>query len=154
MPAVTPLEFGPGMVVRHAVSQGYVLYRAQLSSVPPTGGMVWVPVDEMTMNVEIDEPSTVLQILRCTVFLSGTIGRQLELRLRHGAQTSVHQTAERDSTIITGMDGDGVTLFRAWPDVQPGTRAFGLDVRFPYSSSWTYSALLANLRHSLAILKR
>lgn len=105
------------------------------------------------MTVSIDEPSTVLQIFRCTVFLALPGGRQLHVRLRYGSRASVHQTAEHDTSIITGMDGDGVTVFRAW-NVQPGTHTFEVDMRFPYSYSWTYTAALADLRHVLTILKR
>src|SRR5690606_23970449 len=128
MPAITPQEWGPGLIVRHAVSRGYVLHKRQLFSVPPTGGNVWVPVDEMTMTVTIDEPSTVLQLLRCTVWLVAVGGRQLHLRLRYGSNVGIHQTAEYDPE-GAGTDGHGITLFRVWPNVPPGQQSFGLDVR-------------------------
>lgn len=154
MPGLTPLEWGPGLVVRHAVSQGYVRYREQLSSRPPVGGNIWVPVEEMTLSVPIDEPSSVLQIFRCSVLLFPIGARQLQLRLRHGSQATVHQTAERDPTVITGMDGGSVTLFRAWPNVLPGSRTFEIDVRLPVNTSWDYGPTMTNLRHALAVLKR
>lgn len=154
MPKITPAEWGRGLIVRHAVSRGYVLHKTQLASVPATGGNVWVTVNEITMNVTIDEPSTVLQLFRCTVWLSAIGGRQLHLRLRHGSSVGLHQTAEYDPVTGGGTDGHGITLFRSWPNVQPGQRSFSLDVRYPYSSSWTYSATMTDLRMSLVVLKR
>lgn len=154
MPAVTPLDWGPGLVVRHAISQGYVLYLEQLGSHPPATGNVWTPLDEMTMQVTIDEPSSVLQLFRCTTIL-GFIGRpQMRLRLRFDSQASVYQTVEHDTQIITGMDSDNVLLVRAWPNVPPGVHTFGVEIMVPYSGSWTYSAVLRNMRHALTVLKR
>lgn len=154
MPAVTPLDWGPGLVVRHAVSQGYVLYLEQLLSKPPTSGNIWVPIDEMTMQVTIDEPSSVLQLFRCTTFLGLIRSPQMRLRLRFDSQASVYQTVEHDTQIATGMDNDNVLLFRAWPNVPPGVHTFGVEIMVPYSGSWTYSAVLRNMRHALTVLKR
>jgi len=153
MPAITPQEWGPGFIVRHAVSQGYVLHKQQLRLAPEVGGNIWVPVNEMTMTVTIDEPSTVLQLLRCTVLLGFVGGQQMHLRLRYGSNVGIHQTAEHDPT-GAGTDGHGITLFRVWPDVQPGQQSFGLDVRYPYPTQWAYTSTLFDLRMVLAVLKR
>lgn len=154
MPAITPQEWGPGLIVRHAVSQGYVLYLEQLLSKPPVSGNVWVPVDEVTMQVTIDEPSSVLQLFRCTTFLGLVGSPQMRLRLRFDSQASEYQTAEHDTQTFNGMDNDHVLLFRAWPNVPPGVHTFGVETMVPYSGSWNWWAVLRNMRHALAVLKR
>lgn len=156
MPVITPEEWGRGLIVRHAVSQGYIKHVSLISSGPPVYGHVWVDLDEMSITVPIDEPSTVLQIFRCTASISAwNYGRQVYFRLRHGNQYTVQQTHEADiGSGIVSTDNASITLFRAWPNVPVGNQTFGLQLMFLDWAGEQWPVRLSDLRMVLAILKR
>lgn len=148
MPAIVPAQWGPWLVVKHAVSQGYVIYidRRQTS---PWALDQWIPIPVVDMTITLDEPSTVVQLFRGTVMEA----EQLELRLRCGAQVSVHQTHETWNGGTSFVDYSGVMLVRPW-DLPAGSHTFGLEGRTRYPVTQFWRPYISEMRHVLAVLKR